>query len=289
MRLPAALGPPEPPWNRSSGFALLLVLWSLVLVTLIATGITAFGRTDAQLAANLRAAAQAEAAADGAVQSAAFHLLEQANHWTADGREYVIEVAGVKVVITISSEGGKVNPNTASRELIYNLLMGSGANGSQAAIVADSILQWRFQTSQQQSSRGYSALGGTATEPAPGQGYRLAGLSYGPPGAPFEDLDELNYVLGMTPALFEAFIQHLSIYNDIDADPAFADQTVVEALEKLSNLTQGVEQASFGFDLFAVSARALTPDGGRATRHAVLRLGRTIKEPSIRVLTWWKD
>ena len=289
MRLPLALNPPEPSWDRSSGFALLIVLWSVVLLSLLATNITAFGRTDAQLAANVRAAAQAEAAADGGVHSAAFHLLDSANPWIADGREYIIEVSGVKVVITLTSEGGKVNPNIASHELIYNLLKGSGANGSQASAIADAMIQWRFQTSQQQSSHGFSALGGTATEPAPGQRYRSAGLSYGPPGAPFEDLSELNYVLGMTPALFKVLIQHLSIYNDIDVDPAFADQTVVEALEQLSKLTPGVEQASFGFDLFTVSARALTPDGGRATRHAVLRLGRTIKEPSMRVLTWWKD
>ena len=49
------------------GFALLLVLWTLVLLSLIVTGMVSAGRVEAQLASNLRAAAVAEAAADGAV------------------------------------------------------------------------------------------------------------------------------------------------------------------------------------------------------------------------------
>ena len=63
---------------RSSpgGFALLIVLWSVVLLALLATGITAAGRSQTQLAGNVRRAAAAEAAADGGIYAAAFHTTD---------------------------------------------------------------------------------------------------------------------------------------------------------------------------------------------------------------------
>ncbi|MDR3535940.1 MAG: hypothetical protein P4L71_05530, partial [Acetobacteraceae bacterium] len=66
---------------REAGFALLLVLWSLVLLSLILTQLLSAGRSEAQLAGNLRNAAMAEAIADGAVREAVFHLLGGTPAW----------------------------------------------------------------------------------------------------------------------------------------------------------------------------------------------------------------
>jgi len=71
---------------RQRGFALLIVLWSMALLALIGTRITAAGHVEAQLATNLRANAIAEAAADGAVFEALFHFMDgSAGHWPAAG------------------------------------------------------------------------------------------------------------------------------------------------------------------------------------------------------------
>ena len=104
------------------GFALLLVLWTMVLLALIATRIAAAGRAEAQLAANLRDAAVAQAAADGAVQEVVFHLLAEGDQrWAPSGRHRVA-LAGAAVEVGIEDLAGRVNPNTASPELLRALL-----------------------------------------------------------------------------------------------------------------------------------------------------------------------
>jgi len=60
-----------------SGFALLIVLWTLVPIALLFVMLTAAARSDAQLTANLRSAAELEATADGAIYSALFDLLQR--------------------------------------------------------------------------------------------------------------------------------------------------------------------------------------------------------------------
>ena len=52
---------------RSRGFALLIVLWTLVLIAFVVAQVTAAGRTEIRIAGNLAANAAAQAAADGAI------------------------------------------------------------------------------------------------------------------------------------------------------------------------------------------------------------------------------
>ena len=52
--------------NRQRGFALLIVLWTVAFLALLGTQIVAAGRSDTQLADNLKQEAVLEAAADGA-------------------------------------------------------------------------------------------------------------------------------------------------------------------------------------------------------------------------------
>ena len=71
------------------GAALVLVLWTLALLTVIA-GSFSFGmRTEAVLAQNLVASAKARALADGAVHRAIYELMKpdtDAAKWKPDGK-----------------------------------------------------------------------------------------------------------------------------------------------------------------------------------------------------------
>src|SRR5438128_573318 len=73
--------------RRSRGFALLIVLWVLVLIGVLVTQLTAAGRTELRIAHNLYANAAAEAAADGAINQAVFMLSDPQPEraWQADG------------------------------------------------------------------------------------------------------------------------------------------------------------------------------------------------------------
>ena len=56
-----------PVHRQSDGFALIIVLWTLVLISFLCGQITARGRTEIRIASNLVVNGVASAAADGAI------------------------------------------------------------------------------------------------------------------------------------------------------------------------------------------------------------------------------
>jgi len=262
---------------RQRGFALLLVLWTMVLLSLIGTRIAASGRAEAQLAGNVRDAAMTEAAADGAVQEAAFHLLDAPpRRWAADGGKRLLAMpGGVAVEVRVESEEGKVNPNLASAALLSALLREVGADTRTAGLVADGILQWRFPWARQ---------GGN--DPAL-TAYKAAGLAYGPAGAPFRSLDEVGAVLGMTPELLARLRPNLSLFATNDPDPASASPTVLAAIRAVvggADLASAAQQEAPS--VVGITAVAAGPNGTRFTRHAVLRLSQERGAEPAQVLAW---
>lgn len=261
----------EPAGER--GFALLIVLWAVVLLSLLATQLTAAGRTEVQLAGNLKAAAATEAAADGAIQEAAFHLLDPASRWAADGRDRQVQVPGARVALRIDNEAGKVNPNLAEPPLLQALMGHLGADQRSAESIADAIADWRYPDAQPRPH------GAKAPQ------YRAAGLDYGPPGTPFSSLDELGAVLGMTPALLDRMRPYLSVLTDAAPDPAAAAPPVLQAIRDVSGPPRGAS-APLPPRTVTITAQATGDAGGRFTRRAAVRLGATGKEPLALVLTW---
>lgn len=257
--------------SRQGGFALLLVLWTMVLLSLIGTRIASTGRTEAQLAANIRDAAVTEAAADGAVQDAAFRLLAAPPRpWPAAGTDGGLTLPGVAVAIRVESEEGRVNPNLASPELLGALVRAAGSDTQAAAAVAAAIVEWRFP----------GGAAGTGM-----RAYRAAGLAYGPPGAPFRNLDELGAVRGMTPELLAALMPHLTLFATGDPDAADADPVVLAAMRAVTGRAPRSERGGRPPIIVRITAMASGPNGTRFIRRAVLALNRETTAP-MRVLSW---
>lgn len=207
------------PRRGEGGFALLLVLWTLGFLSLLGTLLVATARQNAQRFDNLLDAAATEAAAEGALHQAIFRLLDTTDQrWPADGALHVVRSGAVVIELRIEDEGGKVNPNIASPELLQALLRQLGVEARQAARLAGAILDWRG-----------VAQGPTAPEAKAAQ-YAAAGRDYAPPGAPFESLDELGAVLGMTPDLLARLRPHLTLYTNVDPDIATTDPVVAAAI-----------------------------------------------------------
>ncbi len=264
--------------GREGGFALLIVLWSLALLALIGTHVTATGRTETQLAANLRGAAAAEAAADGALHQAVFHLLDPSpRRWPPDGAPREIALPGGAVaVVRIESEQGKVNPNLATAGQLHALLLRLGAEPRAAASLAAAILDWRT-PGQQPRTNG-------AKEPQ----YRAAGRDYAPPGRPFESLDELGLVLGMTPELLGRLAPFLSVYQSGDPDLRLAHPIVAQAMADAVGRGEDVEGApeADAAPVVVVTASAVLPGGARFARQAHVRLGPSARGRAWQILTW---
>ncbi len=254
------------------GFALLIVLWTLVLVALIVSHIMAAARQETQLAANLRSAAELGAAADGAVHEAIFHALDKsAGHWAADGLPHRVAGPRGELDIRIRSEAGKVNLNSAPGELLSALLHETGLDQAAADQIAGAIVVWRTQPGQ---------------APSMAAAYRQAGRGYEPPGAPFESVRELGDVLGVTPEILDRMAPHLTIYHDGDTDPSAADPVVRMALKNVFGTVPTGSPSGPDESVIEIRVSASGRGGARAGREAIVRLGPTPTGKLYEILEW---
>jgi general secretion pathway protein K len=259
----------SPSQTSEHGFALLIVLWSVVFLAFLMGQILGGGRTAANLSSNMRAAAQMRAADDGAISAALFHLLATgAAHWPADATPHDVTIG--ELVISVRSETltGLVNPNHASAALLGGLLRAVGEAGPPADALAQAIIAWRSPAS---SAQAQAALADS---------YRAAGMPYSPPAAPFTNLDDLTYVLGMTPGLYEALKPHLSLFQPGDPDQTAADPLVQKALAFAGATDPGGGNFE-GAPVVRVAACA--QDGAALCRHAVASIAGLAASPPVQI------
>jgi general secretion pathway protein K len=261
--------------RSSDGFALIIVLWTLVLIAFIVAHVTGNGRTEVRIAGNMVAEATAEAADDGAIVAAIFNLLDPNpdQRWPLDGSPHEMTVGGSRVVVQLRDESGRINPNLASPELLEALLR-TISDAENARQLAAAIGEWV----------------GSAGPGAPQQGqpaaYRAAGLDYGPPGAALETIDELGRVLGMTPAVLAEIRPHLSLFAPAEPNQLIADPIVATALSQIrpvSPTTASANQVPENPTIVRVTASALGPS--RVQRSAIVRVGVTLPG-GYAVLAW---
>jgi general secretion pathway protein K len=247
---------------RQRGFALLLVLLAVGLLSLLITRLLADGRGAVAAAEAVRDAAVAQAAADGVVQQAIFQI--QRGAWRADGMPRELRVGPAEVEVVAESLSGRLNPNRAGQPLLAALMVVlGGAAPAQAMQLAGEMVDWRTNTVS-------SLVGGLKADQ-----YRAAGLNYLPSGRPFVSVDEIGLVPGMTPTLLNALRPYLSVYQP--DDPVAGDASTLRAALPLAEsfahrppVLEGTGPAR----VVALQVLAVLPGGAaRARRSAVVQLG----------------
>lgn len=257
---------------RERGFALLIVLWTLVMASLIATQVTAAGRGALQVATNLVRAAELEAAADGAVHEAMYRMMDPGpGRWRADGAARPLPGG---ITVTLEDQAGLINPNQASPELMMSLLRQLGLDVQRARSLADAISDWRDPGAQRRQ------FGAKAPE------YRQAGRAYGPPEAPFQSIGELGGVLGMTPELLARLAPHLTVFRSGDPEPALAGPLVMAALRMSLGAQEFAAAVQTGPRVVAVTATARGPGQTRFIRRAVVGVSEGAGGTGHRILAW---
>ena len=248
--------------DRERGFALLIVLWTLVFLAFLMTQILTTGRTAVALAGDLRGAAEARAAADGAIYEALFHVLSTgADHWPSDGSLRTLNDSGVTVSVRVESLANKINPNLASTALLAGLLQAVGAAPAQAARLAGAVTDWRSQAATKQAAADELAA------------YRRGGYRYGPPGRPFADLGELGDVIGMPPSLLAKALPEMSLYQSDDPDPTISDGVVQRALILSGQPGSSSSVYDGSVPVVSIEAEAEAPGGVTAHRKAIVSIG----------------
>jgi general secretion pathway protein K len=252
--------------RQSRGFALIIVLWTLVLIAFIVAQLTSSGRTEIRIADNLVADAVAEAADDGAIFAALFNLAnpDPAQRWPLDGTIHELTIGNSRVMVRLEDEAGRINPNSASPALLEALLRVTGSDPESARRLAGAISEWVGSAPVARPQNAVLA------------DYNAAGLDYGPPSAPIETLDELGRVMGMTPAVLAAIRPHLTLFGPPEPNPASADPVVAAALAEISAAPQTpipANQPPPDLLTVRIEASAVGPGSARVMKTAIARVG----------------
>ncbi len=305
------------------GIALVAVLWVLVLLSVIAAAFVTETRTEVNLARNAVENAKARALAGAGVQRAVLALLAArresregqeaegpgvedfavfegapgqgepeaaaigaAGGLRVDGTVYAWRFAGAEVLISVQDEGGKIDLNRASEEMLEGLFVSAGLPERQAAGLAEAIADFRDEDDERR------AFG------AEDEDYRAAGLEWGAKDAPFETVSELTQVLGLTRALYQRVRPALTVHSRrARVERGVAPPIVVAALSGEEAETLGAAgeagdtvplalgRVRRGGRAFTVRAEAVTGTGARFVREAVVDLRASAGQP-FRVLAW---
>jgi general secretion pathway protein K len=171
---------------------LLIVMWLLVLLTAVALGIAATVRTDSGLTYNLREEARARYLAQAGVYAVVLRLLDPDRadaNYTADAPVKAVDVLGTPVGVRIVDECGKIDVNTGWGHLIESV--GNAAGGDKGAVrVGEAILDWRDPDHRRR------------LKGAEDDAYADAGRPYGAHDGVIDTIEELQLVLGVTPAIY---------------------------------------------------------------------------------------
>lgn len=186
----------------AGGFALILVIWALVLLTSLATGFALAIRHEIRVAGDITSIAQAEATATAALHTTAFMLsiTEPADRWKADNRWRRIPWPDAAVAVRLQSESGKIDINLAPRELLTGLFA-QFVSSSRSEGLADALLDWRDGDDDPEPSG------------AEKEDYSRAGYAYAPANASFNSVNELRRVLGFDYPTVELLKPYLTVYS----------------------------------------------------------------------------
>lgn len=286
--------------KKQRGIALILVLWIVALLTVIAGNFVFAVRTDTVIAANQVSEARAQAYADAGIHRALYELFKtttDSTRWLANGAAHEWQFEDAKLKINLLDESGKIDLNTAAEPLLLGLLQSAGLDEESANKLLNAILDWRDNDTLVRINGAEEAE------------YIAAGLKSPPTNEPFQTLEELQQVFGMTPAIYRAIVGTLTLHSRLPGiNSAIAPREVLLAVPRVSaeqvdaylaerQAALAANQpaplfppaASFSASdtgtVFNVRSEAHMPDGSVFIREAVARLTREPKRP-IAILSW---
>lgn len=226
---------------RNRGFALVVVIWGLGVISLLIVSFMTTARWHLQAAYNVAGAAKAASLAEAAANIGVLKILwegaarpvpppQDAHPQSIHaGEPFFCQLPGAVAAIAIEDESGKVDLNAASPNLLKALFMGFGIEMREADRMSEEALAFRGGASP-------GAQGSPPTMGAPNGGF--GGLGPGAPPPPwliqkngFQTALELDQVQGVGPALARALMPYVTTHSrGLGVDPAKAPPALFAAL-----------------------------------------------------------
>ncbi len=286
--------------RTQSGVALLVVLWATALLTIMLAAFAVSMRTEGLQARNQFDQVRARYAAEAGIARAVYGMAmpNPKQRWIDDGRPYRFDFGGAKVTVRILSESGKIDLNHADPQLLTGLFRAAGLDPDRAEALSEAVQDWR------------DADDATRPNGAERAQYREAGRKYGPRNGPFLSIEELQMVLGMTPALYRKVAPAITVWSGrnmpvlgsapalvLEALPGMDAQRAADyvhqrqqrdsAYDPLPPLPGGVVAMGGGSDSDSVHVVARLPNGtGVALKAVVRRTGNAPNRKPYSVLHW---
>ena len=239
--------------GRQSGVAMIVVLWMIMVMMTLAASLLYATRTESSMVDYARRTAHARAVADAAAHYAVMQLYlpNQERELQLGGTPFMWQYEAAKAEIRVVGENGLIDINHANRQLLTLIFQHLGLDETAAAAMLDALEDFR-------DVDDLKRLNG-----AEDGDYEQAGLPFGSKDAPFERIEELQQVLGMTPALYEGLTRLLTVSSGAGGiNPMLAPrQTLMllaegDAAKVDAYITQRDEAAKEG--------RSVLPDFGQA-------------------------
>lgn len=220
-------------------------LWSLTLLGAISISLAFTGNIAYRLAQNSFHVAHDDALADAAVNRAVLALLDP----RTDSRRLMnvvdqnFDFGGAAIYIRIQDELGKIDLNQTDGSTLDKLFQSVGLDPMVAESLVDKILDWR-------DGSPFKRVDGAKADE-----YRAAGYDYLPRNGPFQSVDELTLVMGMTRDLYQRVEPALTVYSGRQfVDPQFATPEVLAALPSLATARAAAASQSGAFTTAAATS-----------------------------------
>ena len=263
---------------RRPGFALIAVFWIVMVVGLFPAIVASRTGCDIDRSRWALDMGRVRAAADGAVEEAAFRMVERLGSGQpvtdlAGVQELDLRIDDIPVHVTIQDEDGKIDLNGAQPELLALLFEALARDNPDLPVgdpvaLSERIADFRDIDNLRRPNG--------AEDPE----YAAAGLAAGAKDSVFDTVGELEQVLGMTPELAAAAAPFLTVHSGrAQFDPVVSPPALqrlgsaVEAAGLLSGMAPSRRR------MFSVTAEAALPGGIRLTRAASFRITGDMRQP----------
>jgi general secretion pathway protein K len=266
---------------RRPGFALIAVFWIVMVVGLFAAIVASRIGFDLDRSGWALSMGKARAAADGAVEEAAFQLVGRIGAGAPvldlrDLADFEIRIDDVPVRVSVEDEDGKIDLNGAQPEVLAMLIQAVMRENKELATEDAVTLSERIADFRDIDN--LRRLHG-AEDPE----YLAAGLAAGAKDAAFDTVGELGQVLGMTLALAEAVAPFITVYNGRSQfDPEAGPLPLKELAVAIEGAGLAISMAPSRRRVFTVRAVAGLPNGVMFERRAALRISGDARQP----VTW---
>lgn len=265
------------------GFALVAVLWLLLLLSVLGGMLLRGAEGERDGAATEIALIEARLLADAGINRTILSLTNPQDplKWRLDGTVQSLQLLGRSIDVSVESEAAKIDLNLAPRELLAALLRSQGVAPGDAGDIADRIVAWRTPLA--------------AGEPdLAADRYRDEGRPYRPTHEPFRSVEELRLVLGMTDALQAALVPAVTVYSrSPSVDRQVAGNTVLQALQEAGDTLAGGQRSArdqgqaAGVDRAPVLGEALRITVRVADDHVMTLRSAVIRQTGDRRVPYW--